>query len=684
MVQFADVKMPPVQYDVVSLTGGMDQITPTLNLKAGALRDGLNFEVSTSGGYSRIAGYERYDGRTAPSSASYSIMMVTGSTIPAIGSTITGASSGATAILIDQTTSYFVVTRNTGSFTIGETLNVGATPVGVYASSGSISDAYTDAVYTSKAADSYRSLIGKPTGSGPIRGAFVLNDTVYCFRDNAGATGCNLWKATTGGWTQVNYKYQVSFTVGNVATPADGATLTQGGVTATVRRVCTQSGAWTGTAAGIFVIEAPSGGNFAAGAATLTGGATVTLSGAQTAITVSPGGKYQCELGNFTGNAGTQRIYGCDGVNKGFEFDGTTYVPITTGTTPDKPKFLLIHKNHLVWAIGSSLITSGIGTPFTYTALSGAAEIAVGEDITGILPQPGAQGTAAMAVYTNDNTFILYGTSASDWNLTSYNTGTGCIPYTTQNMNQSFVLDSRGVMNLATSLNYGNFEQATLTANIRPFINDKRNLTTCSVLNREKSQYRLYFSDGTGLYATIVNGKYMGSVPVQYASGVYMYNAWESTLTSGEEIVLGCGSDGYLYRLDKGTSFDGSSINYWLMLPFNPTRSPRMLKRYRRASIECYGTNYITLQFGYNLGYARSEYATGANANYTNDFTPPRWDSFTWDSFYWDGQSIAPVDVDMAGTAENVQIAISGSNNYTASFTLNSIILHYSIRRGIR
>ena len=49
------------------------------------------------------------------------------------------------------------------------------------------------------------------------------------------------------------------------------ATVTQGAVTAIVNRVMTQSGAWLGaTAVGQFVITNPAGGNFAAGAATLT------------------------------------------------------------------------------------------------------------------------------------------------------------------------------------------------------------------------------------------------------------------------------------------------------------------------------------------------------------------------------------------------------------------------------
>ena len=63
---------------------------------------------------------------------------------------------------------------------------------------------------------------------------------------------------------------------------------------------------------------------------------------------------------------------------------------------------------------------------------------------------------------------------------------------------------------------------------------------------------------------------------------------------------------------------------------------------------------------------------------------PPTWDSFTWDNFVWDGQTLSPTDVDMTGTAENVQITVSSGTNYIGAYTVNSLIHHYSNRRGIR
>ena len=61
----------PVRYDNVQLVGGLDQVTPNLSLIPGVVRRALNFECSINGGYTRIAGYERFDGRARPSDATY-------------------------------------------------------------------------------------------------------------------------------------------------------------------------------------------------------------------------------------------------------------------------------------------------------------------------------------------------------------------------------------------------------------------------------------------------------------------------------------------------------------------------------------------------------------------------------------------------------------------------------------
>lgn len=677
------MNLPSVQYELIALENGLNQISPTLAMSSGACKNASNFECLELGGYGRIGGYERYSGQFAPSVASYSTLFVTTYTnVPTVGQTITNASATATGVLIAVEGVYMVFTKSTGSFTVGDTLKVGATVIGtLVAPTGSISS-LLNARYTNLAASVYRASIAKPTGSNSIRGGFIYNDLNYCVRDNAGETASNLFVESATGWQLVPLFNEVSFTTGSVATPTNGATLTQGGVTATLKRAVKQSGAWTGTAAGRLIITNPSGGNFAAGAATLTGGVTVVLTGAQTAITLLPGGKGETCEANFSGQLSARRTYYADGVNRMFEFDGETVVPLATGVTPDMPKHVTAFKNHLFCSVQSSIFNSGIGDPYNWTPLAGAAELACGDSVTNFLVQPGSQTAGAMSVHARNTTFLLYGTSAANWNLVTYNNGVGALDYTAQNLSQSYIMDDRGVMSLTSSLNYGNFDNATITNLIRPFISEKRTKVSCSSLDRSKSQYRVFFTDGSGLYITILGNDVKGCMPTFFPVAANV--AWEGTLSNGELVKYFGGADGHVYQLDKGTSFDGEKINSYVTLNWDSIKSPRLRKRYRRASVEASSDGYAEVSFGYALAYGDTSVPQGATIGYPMPFSPVYWDSFTWDNFVWDGKTLFPTECELTGTAENIQITLGSDSAEYQPYAINSVIIHYSTRRGLR
>lgn len=699
-------RMAPVRYDTTQLgarsrggqtyPGGLDQVTPTLSLHPGALRDGLNFEVGINGGYGRIEGYERVDGRTAPSSASFVIVQVASFTnVPSVGDEISQATSGATGTVaaVDSIMLYMAVTEITGSFddTNAITNTTTAQALGTATTTTVTLTAQQTAQHLAAAADIYRALIQAVPGSGDLLGvlamAFAGVDELYAFRANVGGTAVNLYRRTASGWSQITFGEVVEFTAGGTAIPADGATLTQGGVTATVKRVMQRSGAtgWTGDAAGGFVITGRAGGNFAAGAATLTGGATVTLSGAQTAITMLPGGHFEWAKANFGGQVSQRRAYGCDGVNKAFEFDGETVAPITTGLPIDAPSHIAAHKGFLFVSRDSSLIHSGPGTPFRYSAVDGGGEIAVGDTVTAMITLPGSEASPAMAVYQQANTAVLYGTDSSTWNLVAFNNGSGARPYSVQNLFDTFGFDNLGPVNLQTTLNFGNFLPTALCRNILPFILQNRAKVQASALNRLKGQYRVFFNDGNGLYLTLSGQTYLGAIPVLFPNPVYCCDT--EITTNGEEVSYFGSSDGdgFVYQLDRGTSFDGEDVDSYITLAWDALRSPEVGKRFRAASIEIQSNAYAAVNFGYQLGYGSSAISQPTPlATESNFVAAPLWDEFTWDEFVWDGQTLAPTRVDMTGTAENVSVMISSSTNYIAAYQVNSITYHWSGRRGIR
>lgn len=673
-------RLPQVRYESVVLEGGYDLVTPTLSLKPGVCRDALNFEINVTGGYTRVKGYERFDGRLAPSSAQYLILVLNTTAGLAVNNVVNNSPGTATATVLAVTPTLAVVSKVVNTFAAGEVLRVGGTPIGTISQVGYGVSSLQDAQYSSLAANLYRADITVVPGSGPVRGVCYYNGTVYAWRDNAGGTAMAIHKSSGAGWTAVPLGFELRFTVGSGTQPAEGSSVTKGAVSAVVRRVVIESGTFgAGTAAGRLIIDAPTGGNFSAGA--FTAGITANCSGIQTAITLLPGSRVRTRIGSF-GGANNTRIYGCDGINRGFEFDGTVYVPIVTGNAVDTPTRLAIHASRLFLAFGSSVQFSVIVKPYQWLAVNGAGEFAMDDNVTDMISLPGSGGGSAMLIASLKSTSILYGTTSSTFERVPYSVGIGAVSDTAQRMEQTYAFSERGIIKLDQSQNYGNFDTATLTFNIRPFVESRRTLAVAGGLNRDKSQYRVFFSDGFALYATIVNGQYMGSMPIYMPD---VMSCWcEGETPSGSETSFFGSTNGFVYRLDSGTSHDGVAMDYRILLNYNTMGSPRLRKRFMRASLEMTGSTYASIGFSYELGYTSSQITQPGTVDYSAPFSAVNWDSFTWDNFIWDGKTLGPTEVAMNGTAENIALRFSGRSAIYDSFTINSAILHYIPRRELR
>jgi hypothetical protein len=184
---------------------------------------------------------------------------------------------------------------------------------------------------------------------------------------------------------------------------------------------------------------------------------------------------------------------------------------------------------------------------------------------------------------------------------------------------------------------------------------------------------------------TIINGKVAGVTKGLYTD--VMRCAWSSTSISSLDERMFCGgaTSGYVYQMDKGSSFDGANIDAFLVFNWNSMKTPRNKKRYRRVSIEMQGDFYAGFSFGYALGYSDPTILQPPAVSYTSSFTGAAyWDTFVWDSFVWDGATLKPTEVDVRGRAENIQVSITSSTNYIYPYTVNSLTFHYSRGRGIR
>lgn len=601
----------PISTNYFRLEGGLNLVTPALSVPAGQTIDSQNFVPEVTGGYKRVGGYERFDGRTSPSERDYYVATVALSGVVAVGNTITGLTSGATAkVIAVESATVLAVTRVTGTF-VAESIQVSAVTVGTV-SAVTLSGASTTSLaasYESLTADEYRTDISAVPGSGPIRGVWLYRDDVYAFRDNAGGTACEMYKSTSSGWSASLHTFAV------------------------------------------------------------------------------PGGTFRFVNWNFSGASTGQKMYGCDGKNKAFEFDGTTLTAITTTAATDTPQCIIAHKNRLFLSIFGSLFFSAAGTPTTgWANVAGTSgEIGVSDQITGLLAIPGDQNASALAIYARNSTYVLYGSSASSFILQTSATDAGALAGSMQFIGSLLALDDRGVTQLQTAQNFSNLEQATISRLVQPFLEARRGLFVTSTVLRSQNHYRIYFSDGYCLAFQIENKSNRGVMPIYYPNPVTCICSGENL--SGVEKTYFGSTNGMVYQAEVGKSFDGSDIEAWMRLSFDSERSPRIRKRWRRVVVECRVPQYTSLNFTYSLDYG--DFTLPVAPTSISDVVQTKlqpggggfWDQFTWDNWSWDNSIISPPSFDLTGTSKNISMLVYTLDRVSDPFTLQSITLHYSPRR---
>lgn len=685
----------------VAITGGLDLVTPAVLIPTGRVIAGVNYEPRAEG-YRRVEGLERLDGQPKPSDASYAYMTFsTGNNALVAGQTVTGATSGATGMLlfdqvltsgvyvIGNAAGYLVLTAVTGTFVTGEIVQVSGVSKFIATSPandrGALDDA-TDALWYAAAVVRARNLIQPVPGGGPLRGAWYFGGFVWAFRDDAAVspTKCRMYKATTAGWVLQSLGFSLPFTLGQAAGIAVGDTVTgnTSAATGVVTRVLITSGTFAANnAVGRLILSAVTG-VFVAETIKVGGSVRATIAAAPTANVLAAGGHYEFGNTNFYGATSLGAMYACNGVGFAFEWDGTILTPISTGASDERPIHLAVHKNHLWLAYrNGSLQGSQSGLPQGWDGTLGAVVIGIGSDIVGLLSQ--LAGT--LAIYSRSSINILSGSTSADYVLSPFTQDAGAIEWTIQTMNGPTFMDDGGVRNMTTSQAFGNFQVDTLTQLIQPLLDIKKKagvVPVASLRVRTKSHYRLFFSDGTGI-TIYVGGKNPSILPFDFGTRIATF-ATSGLDAADHELLLMGGADGYVYQLDKGTSFDGGAINAYLRFPFNHCGSPNQNKRFQKVTTQVSAgptaTLFITCAFSDGdpdqPAVAEQSFAVFGGGGF--------WDEASWNNFLWSSRVIGRADAHIDGFGNNISLTIGTSSATELPHTLSSLMILYSQRGPLR
>lgn len=310
--------------------------------------------------------------------------------------------------------------------------------------------------------------------------------------------------------------------------------------------------------------------------------------------------RYQWGTYNFYAREDMFETYGANGVYRAFWCKPSGWGNIYTqdDASLDNPKYLSLHaRNNLVlgFADGSVMLSVG-GEPYNYDGTLGAAEIATGDRITGLLE---ATGDSTL-IFGKRSIARLVGTTAANFQSKTVVPNAGAYDYTAVNVGgQPVFTDPAGVSTLEQSSAYGDFVGERTSFKVSTWLSPKLVPTpdsielggvACAFPCREKMQYRLFLNSGevVSICLSSEGPKIMfGDYAIQdvaNATSIRVPFAWSSEVSdSGKEMmhvvwdrqlseqgfdgsVGSIPKDNQTYRLDYGWGYDGRMMEHFFVL----------------------------------------------------------------------------------------------------------------------
>lgn len=365
------------------------------------------------------------------------------------------------------------------------------------------------------------------------------------------------------------------------------------------------------------------------------------------------------------------------------KFDGTTLSEITTGPSEmTGADHVLAHKNHLFVSSNATLVFSAPFSDSDFTPASGAGTIVFDNEITAL-----ATFREQLVVFTKRSIFIIAGSSIADFKVEPVTRDIGCVhPNTVQEIGGDIMfLAPDGLRLLSATERIGDFGLGVVSKVIQPeFIEFTKTASSYTgVVIRNKSQYRLL-----GYNPSVKQDAARGIIATQFAQqggegmafaetrGINAYCTF-SKFTDTEEVVLFANNDGYVYRMEKGYSFDGNDIVATFSTPHLPITDPAVRKTLFKASlyIDPQGSFRVNLTPRYDFA-AQGSVQPGSVelSNITSTVTYYGIGTYGTSQF---GNNLKYVfDTNLTGSGKSVQFQFT-SESTDPPFSLDSLVIQY-------
>lgn len=261
---------------------------------------------------------------------------------------------------------------------------------------------------------------------------------------------------------------------------------------------------------------------------------------------------------------GPLKLIYCDGANPASLWDGSTVTSISGPLAPADPQYLTDFKNAGFYAGMSSnpqeIVYTAPASPDDFDPANGAGSFVVDEPVTGM-----TVFRDSMYIFSASRIYRLTGSSQADYVLTPITRNIGCRNgWTIKEFAGDIVfLGPDGLRTIAGTDKIGDVELGSISKQVQELFQDENKVDQFdSLVIPNKTQYRIFFSDLTTLPE---NTK--GVTCTRKENG-YEYATTKSIKPSctdteeylGEYFVIFGGFNGYVYRLEDGTTFDGRPV----------------------------------------------------------------------------------------------------------------------------
>jgi len=381
----------------------------------------------------------------------------------------------------------------------------------------------------------------------------------------------------------------------------------------------------------------------------------------------------------------TNRFAWCDGDPDAHPVrieSGGTYTILTNA--PTGQKYIQEFEGYLWMTAGDGNLTfSAPQNDNDYDSGDGAGEINIGFPIVALGVWRGA-----LYVFGQNKIAQVTGTSAADWTVTPLTDDIGMVaPYTLQEVNGDLIfLSSDGLRTISGTARIFDRELGVITRPINSTLIPMGATNWTTVPIRTKSQYRMF--QGTGSSDVSTAAGVLGTLKLQTNGST----AWEWSETSG--ILVSCASsglinnvettvfgawDGYVYEMESGVTFNGTSVNSVYATPrlvFNDTSIRKIM---RKIKVNTFNSGNTTL----NLALVFDNNAVGSALPPTITINlgsgGTTWDGgVNWDnsSYVWDVFNENSTIANLIGSGFNCSLVFT--SNGGADFSITSISIQYA------